>query len=116
MALDDLLSMLVTPPILAYPDYELPFELFTDASLQGLGAILYQLQGSERRVVAYGSRALSPAEKNYHLHSGKLEFLALKWSVCDMFRDYLYYAPHFTVYTDYNPLVYINSQVKCFHH
>jgi len=29
-----------------------------------------------------------------------------------MFRDYLYYAPHFTVYTDYNPLVYITSTTK----
>lgn len=34
------------------------------------------------------------------------EFLALKWAVCEKFRDYLYYAPHFTVYTDNNPLTY----------
>ena len=29
-----------------------------------------------------------------------------------MFRDYLYYAPNFTVFTDYNPLVYITSTAK----
>lgn len=53
-----------------------------------------------------------PAEKNYHLHSSKLEFLALKWAMCDKFRDYLYYAPTFTVYTDNNPLTYVLSTAK----
>ena len=63
------------------------------------------------RVVGYGSCTLTPAEQNYHLHSGKLEFLALKW-VCEKFRDYLFYAPHFTVFTDNNPLTYILSTAK----
>ena len=44
--------------------------------------------------------------------SGKLEFLALKWAVCDHFRDYLYYASEFAVYTDNNPLKYILSSAK----
>ncbi|KAK2921523.1 hypothetical protein Q8A73_001008 [Channa argus] len=52
------------------------------------------------------------AEKNYHLHSGKLEFLALKWAICERFRDYLYYAPAFTVYTDNNPLTYVLTTAK----
>lgn len=47
-----------------------------------------------------------------HLHSGKLEFLALKWAVCEEFRGYLFYAPHFTIYTDNNPLTYIMSTAK----
>ena len=65
------------------------------------------------RVIGYGSRTLTPAERNYHLHSGKLEFLALKWSICDKFRDYLYYAPTFTVYTDNNPLtLYVLSTAR----
>lgn len=36
--------------------------------------------------------------------SGKLDFLALKWAVCEKFEDYLFYAPHFTVYMHNNPL------------
>ena len=48
----------------------------------------------------------------YHFHSGKLEFLALKWAVCDHFRDYLYYAPYFTVYTDRNPLTYVLTTAR----
>ncbi|TWW67066.1 hypothetical protein D4764_02G0001070 [Takifugu flavidus] len=104
--------MLTSPPILAYPDYDLPFVLHTDASNEGLGAVLYQQQGNKLRVIAYGSRTLTPAEKNYHLHSSKLEFLALKWAICDKFRDYLYYAPTFTVYTDNNPLTYVLSSAR----
>ena len=78
----------------------------------GLGAILYQHQDDKLRVIAYASRTLSQAEKNYHLHSGKLEFIAVKWSISDAFRDYLYYTPNFTVYTDYNPLTYITTSAK----
>ena len=39
-------------------------------------------------MVAYASRILKPAEKNYQAH--KLKFLALKWAVTDKFHDYLY--------------------------
>ena len=54
---------------------------------------------------------LTQAE-NYHFHAGKLEFLALKWAVTEQFRDYLYKAPSFVVYTDNNPLTYIFSTAK----
>ena len=110
--LEQLIDTLSHPPVLAYPDFELPFVLHTDASQQGLGAVLYQRQDGKLRVIAYGSRTLSPAEKNYNMHSGKLEFLALKWAICVKFRDYLFYAPHFTVYTDNNPLTYMMSTAK----
>jgi len=41
-----------------------------------------------------------------------LEFLTLKWAIRDQFRDYLYYAPSFKVYTDNNPLTYVLSSAK----
>ena len=110
--LPKLLDFLISAPILAYPDYDRPFILHTDASKDGLGAVLYQEQAGNTRVIGYGSRSLTPAEKNYHLHSGKLEFLALKLSVCEQFRDYLYYGKSFTVYTDNNPLTYVLSTAK----
>ena len=76
-----LIDQLISPPIMAYPNFFYPFVLHTDASESGLGAVLYQRQQGKLRVIAYGSRTLTPAEKNYHLHSGKLELLALKWSI-----------------------------------
>ena len=98
------------PPILAYADYGKPFKLHTDASGLGLGAILYQTQedGTDR-VIAYASRTLSKSEKNYPAY--KLEFLALKWSVCDRFHEYLY-GGKFEVFTDNNPLTYILTTAK----
>ena len=104
---DFLLELLKNPPVMAYPDFSLPFVLHCDASETGLGAVLYQEREEKLRVVGYASRTLTPAEKNYYLHSGKLEFLALKWSVTERFHDFLYYAPSFTIYTDCNPLSYV---------
>ncbi|PIK58362.1 hypothetical protein BSL78_04750 [Apostichopus japonicus] len=112
IVLESLIDDLATAPVMAYPDFSQPFVLHTDASQDGLGAVLYQRQGGVMRVIGYGSRTLNPAEKNYHLHSGKLEFLALKWAITEQFRDYLYYAPTFTVYTDNNPLTYILTSAK----
>ena len=64
------------------------------------------------RVIAYASRTFSFVEKNYHLHSSKLKLLALKWAVCDYFKDYPYHAPSFIIYTDNNPLTYLLSTAK----
>lgn len=111
-ALEKLIACLVSAPVMAFPDPSRPYVLHTDASEDGLGAVLYQEQNSILRVIGYGSRTLTPAEKNYHLHSGKLEFLALKWAICEHFRDYLYYSPTFVVYTDNNPLTYVLSSAK----
>ena len=92
-------------PILAYADYSKCFKVHTDASEQGLGAVLYQDQDDgTTRVIAYASRNLLKSEKRYY--SSKLEFLALKWSVCERFHEYLY-GGKFQVYTDNNPLMYI---------
>lgn len=52
--------------------------LHTDVSNDGLGAVLYQQRDNKLRVIGYGSRTLTPAERNYHLYSGKLKFLALR--------------------------------------
>ena len=87
--LDKLLDHLTSAPLLGYPDFSQPLVLHTDASQEGLGAALYQRQDGRKRVIGYGSRSLTKAERNYHLHSGKLEFLALKWAVCEHFRDSL---------------------------
>uniref|UniRef100_H3AIW1 Gypsy retrotransposon integrase-like protein 1 n=1 Tax=Latimeria chalumnae TaxID=7897 RepID=H3AIW1_LATCH len=102
-------SKLITAPVLGYSDYSLPFILQTDASIEGLGAVLAQVQSGVERVIAYASRGLSHTEKRYPAH--KLEFLALKWAVADKFQDYLLEC-HFTVLMDNNPLVYVKSTTQ----
>lgn len=103
-AFTNLKTQLSSPPILAYPDYSIPFEVHTDASGRGLGAILYQDQEGHKRVISYASRGLSKAERNYPAH--KMEFLALKWAITEKFKDYLY-GHKFSVLTDNNPLTYV---------
>ena len=76
VVLERLTKNLTSPLVMAYPNFEEPFLLHTDASETGLGAVLYQQQNGVLCMIAYGSCTLSPSERNYHLHSGKLEFLA----------------------------------------
>lgn len=80
-AFDTLKEKLTTTPVLGYLNYSLPFVLQTDASREGLGAVLAQVQDG-------ASRGLSPPQTRYPAH--KLEFLALKWAVTDEFYDHLY--------------------------
>ena len=94
-------------PVLAFADYTKDFLLETVTSKEGLGAVLSQKQEDGWfHPVAYGSRALTTHEKNYH--STKLEFLALKWAIMEHFKEYLLYQP-FLVRTNNNPLMYIMS-------
>ena len=109
-ALETLIIAIASPPLLSYSDFHQPFILHVDASIKGLGAGLYWHKDKKVRTLGYGSRALAKAEQKYH--SSKLEFLSLKWAVCEQFRDYLTYAKHTEVYTDNNPLLYVLSSAK----
>ena len=111
-AFDALREALTSPPVLAYPDYQKPFIIETDASDKGLGAVLSQRQDDQLRVIAYASRGLRGAEKNMKNYSSmKLELLALKWAVTEKFREYLL-GSEFVVYTDNNPLTYLQTKSK----
>ena len=94
-----------SPSVLVFLDFDKPFPLETDASKEGLGAVLSQKQDDGHyHPITFGSCSLTPDEKNYH--SSKLEFLALKWTVMEHFKEYLAYAP-FVVKMNNNPLIYI---------
>ena len=104
-AFDRLKMCCVTVPVLAFADFEKEFQLETDTSSEGLGAVLSQKQPNGKwHPVTFRSRELKGGEAKYH--SSKLEFLALKWAVTEQFREYLQYRP-FTMLMDNNPLTYI---------
>ena len=105
-AFEELRHRLVTTPTLAFPDYELPFILDTDASNVGIGAVLSQRQsdGSER-VIAYGSRTLSRPERRYCVT--RRELLAVVTFV-QHFRPYLL-GREFLLRTDHSSLVWLTN-------
>ena len=63
-------------PVLVFLDFDKPFLLEMDTSKEGLGAVLSQKEDDGHyHPIAFGSRSLTHAERNYH--SSKLEFLTL---------------------------------------
>jgi len=87
-AFDALKVKLVAAPVLLYPNFSIGFVLETDASYQGLGAVLSQRQEDNKlHPIAFASRALANPEKNYAVT--ELETLAVVWAV-KHFRAYLY--------------------------
>ena len=97
---------LVTTPILAYPDFNRPFILDTDASDIGIGAVLSQRDEEGReRVVAYASRTLSKAERKYCVT--RRELLAVV-AFTQHFRPYLL-GREFLLRTDPGSLTWLQS-------
>jgi len=94
-------DMLSTDRVLTPYDTKLPLSLACDASAYGLGAVLsHKLQNGEERPIAFASRTLSDAEKNYA--QIEREALSLIFGVTK-FHIYLY-GRSFTLITDHSPL------------
>ena len=102
VAFAELKRLLTSAPILRVPDMEKEFTVCTDASQQGLGAVLMQDGG----VIAYASRKLKVHEESYATHDLELAaiMLALK-----LWRHYLI-GRSFILKTDHQSLQYIFTQ------
>ncbi|GBC01374.1 hypothetical protein RclHR1_41680001 [Rhizophagus clarus] len=107
-AFEILKTKLTQASIVQYPDFEKPFLLYTDASLIGIGVVLAQKDSKDEYVVAYASRILAPAEKNYVIT--ELECLAIIWAV-KYFRHYLF-GIHFTIITDHSALKWLLNSLS----
>ena len=97
-AFQKLKELLLTPPILKVAEPNKRYVLQTDASEQGLGAVLSQI--GESSEVAFASRKFFPREKNYSVI--EKECLAIVWSL-QVFHVYLY-GQKFSIETDHQPL------------
>lgn len=92
---------LTNPPVVSFPDFTVPFSLYTDASGSAIGAVLAQRQGDQEKVVAYASHVLTKAERKWSTYDREL--WAIVWAVRH-FRHYLYKQP-FVIVTDHKPLL-----------
>ena len=61
--MDEVIDHLKSNIVIAYPYFNLPFFVTTDASNDGLRAVLYQQQDKVDLVISYALRTLSDAEK-----------------------------------------------------
>lgn len=92
-------DLLCKRPILKLPDFDRTFILRTDASEDGIGAVLLQLENDEKLPVAYASRKLQDREQSYAVI--EKECLAVVWGV-QKFHQYLY-GHEFLLETTYVP-------------
>lgn len=106
---DKIKELLCSQPILEIFDHNLPIKIYTDASLEGLGAILKQIQlnGTEK-VVAYFSKKINETQKKKKAIF--LECLAIKEAIS--FWQFWLIGKTFTVYTDHKPLENLNVKVR----
>ena len=104
-AFDSMKKKLCTAPVLAYPNFKLPFILTTEASKIAVAAILSQVQDGFEWPVAYASKQMNTAEQRYA--ASEAEMLALVWAT-KHFRCYLY-GNKFLVRTDYSALTYLQN-------
>jgi len=104
-AFQSMKDRLCTTPVLAYPNFELPFILTTDASKVAIGTILSQVQDGKERPIAYASRHLNTAEHDYTF--SEQEMLALVWAT-RYFRCYLY-GKRFLVRAGHAALTYLQK-------
>lgn len=102
----ELKRQLCSTPLLAYPKFDREFTLYTDASDVGLGVVLSQRDDNGvDRVIAYGSRSLTPRERNYA--TTEKEALAIHYGT-QHFRLYLL-GRKFKIVTDHSALRWLNS-------
>lgn len=101
-AFQNVKSLLLDSPILAFPNFNLPFRLAVDSCCKGIGYVLYQKMSEtdEIRVIRFGSKALSKWQKSYG--PTKLELLGMVTAVLEC-SSYLRTQP-FVIECDHQAL------------
>ncbi|PKU79630.1 putative mitochondrial protein [Dendrobium catenatum] len=99
---DQIKNALCNAPVLALPSFEKAFQVDTDASGTGIGAVLYQ----EERPVEYFSEKLSPSRQKWTVYEQEL------YAVVRALKQWEHYLLHqdFVLCSDHQSLQYLNSQ------
>lgn len=95
-------SILTRAPVLTYFDSSKSIKISTDASKDGLGAVLLQAEGDCWKPIAYASRTMTQSECRYA--QIEKECLGLVFGF-EKFHDYVYGLSLFTAETDHKPLI-----------
>lgn len=101
-AFNEIKQAYVNAPVLALPDYSLPFSIHLNV---GVGAMLTQVQNGEERVVAYYSSKLTSAQQKYF--TTEKECLAVILAL-ENFRKYIE-GVRVTVFTDHASLLWLHK-------
>lgn len=99
-------TCLTTAPVLTHPDFSLPFCIQCDASISGVGGVLFQTKNGEERPIAFMSKKLNSAQRNYTVT--ELECLAAILCV-KRFRCYIE-GMEFKIITDHASLKWLMCQ------
>lgn len=106
---DKIKELLCSEPVLKIFDPELPINIYTDASIKGVGAVLKQEEKNGiSKPVSYFSKKLTEAQKKKK--AIYLECLAIKGAV--KYWQHLLMGREFIVYSDHKPLENMNVRAR----
>ena len=104
-------KIIASRPVIAFPDFTLPFQIFVDASVGkphaeppirgGMGAILTQVQNGMTRPIGYFSRQFRDSESRYNAYNAELCGLV---AALDHFKTYIKNSK-IIAFTDHMPIV-----------
>ena len=105
-AFEKLKTMLVSPPIMRSPNWNLPFEIMCDASDYAIGVVLGQREDKKAFVIYYANKTLDSTQASYA--TTEKEFLAVVFAL-EKFRSYIVGSP-VTIFIDHVALKYLLSK------
>ena len=101
----ELKNCLARHPVLKAPDFDMPFEMYCDASEHGIAAVLTQKEDDTHKPISYYSRKLLPREKNYSIVEKELLSIV---AGLHAFRAYVGHGP-LLVHSDHYPLAWLRN-------